>query len=194
MDGADSKLYERATNGDAASLEALLERYMPQLHAYVHVRLGPAIRARESSMDVVQSVCRELLTARRSFEFQSETRFRAWLFTAALNKLREKHRFHGSALRDARREVAATADILAESFVTPSQDAVAAETARALQEALAQLGEDQREVIMLARVVGLPHKVIAEVTDRSEQATRQLLGRALASLTKHLRSRGVDKL
>ncbi len=45
-------------------------------------------------MDVVRSVCRELIEAPRDFRFRSEDRFRVWLFKAALNKIRDKHRFH----------------------------------------------------------------------------------------------------
>jgi RNA polymerase sigma-70 factor (ECF subfamily) len=195
MEQNDSGLYERATGGDAASLDALLARYMPQLHAYVHVRLSSAVRARESSMDVVQSVCRDLLAERARFDFRGEEHFRAWLFTSALNKMRDKHRFHRGAMRDVMREAQPPSDVdgvLARSLLTPSQNAVASETARALTEALGSLSEDHREVITLARVVGLPHRVIAEVMERSEEAVRQLLGRALFQLTQELRQRGVD--
>jgi len=190
MDAEEAQLYERATQGDAASLDELLARYLPQLHAYVHARVGPSLRGRESSMDVVQSVCRELLAGRDQFDFRGEERFRAWLFTSALNKVREKLRFHGSARRDPDREGADS--VLAQSLLTPSQGAVAAETARALEQALASLSEDHREAITLARVVGLPHRVIAEVTGRSEAASRQLLGRALLRLTRELQARGVN--
>src|SRR5688572_26302531 len=110
MDVSDAQLYERATAGDAASLDALLTRYLPQLHAYVHVRLSPDVRARESSADVVQSVCRDLLAERGRFDFRGEERCRAWLFTAALNKIRDKHRFHRGALRDVRRVDQAVSD------------------------------------------------------------------------------------
>jgi RNA polymerase sigma-70 factor (ECF subfamily) len=192
---SDEQLYQRASAGDAASLDALLERYMPQLHAYVHARLSPAVRARESSMDVVQSVCRDLLAERARFDFRGEERFRAWLFTAALNKMRDKHRFHRSALRDVRREQPPATDpdvTLARTLLTPSQDAVASETARSLAAALEALSEDHREVITLARVVKLPHRLIAEVMDRSEPAVRQLLGRALYALSEELRRRGIE--
>jgi RNA polymerase sigma-70 factor (ECF subfamily) len=195
MDVSDAQLYERATSGDVASLDALLTRYLPQLHAYVHVRLSAEVRARESSADVVQSVCRDLLAERGRFDFRGEERFRAWLFTTALNKIRDKHRFHRGALRDVRREDEAVSDpdvLLARNLLTPSQDAVAAETARGLSEALASLSEDHREVITLARVVGLPHRVIAEVMERSEEAVRQLLGRALFQLTQELHRRGIE--
>jgi RNA polymerase sigma factor (sigma-70 family) len=190
----DAELYERAATGDGASLDALLARYLPQLHAYVRVRLSGDLRARESSMDVVQSVCRDVLGERGRFDFRGEERFRAWLFTAALNKIRDKYRFHRGAGRDVRREQEPPAELdaaIARDLLTPSQDAIAGETARQVREALAELGEDHREVITLARIVGLPHRVIAEVMDRSEEATRQLLGRALVQFTLVLKRRGV---
>lgn len=195
VDPSDDELYERGTTGDAASLDALLARYMPQLHAYVHVRLSADVRARESSMDVVQSLCRDLLGERGKFEFRGEERFRAWLFTAALNKMRDKHKFHRVAGRDVRREAAAMNDLhatLAQSLLTPSQDAIASEASRGLVAAMASLSEDHREVITLARIVKLPHRVIAEVMERSEPAVRQLLGRALFELSEELRRRGIS--
>jgi len=194
MADSDAELYERAAIGDESSLDTLLARYLPQLHAYVHARLSNDVRARESSMDVVQSVCRGLLEERGRFDFRGEESFRAWLFTAALNKIRDKYRFHQGAGRDVRREERGEVDFertLAKNLLSPSQDAIAAETARTVREALAALSPDHCEVITLARVVGLPHRVIAEVMGRSEEATRQLLGRALLQFVEELRSRGI---
>jgi RNA polymerase sigma-70 factor (ECF subfamily) len=170
-------------------LDELLSRYLPQLHAYVHVRLSAELRARESSMDVVQSVCRDLLAERGRFDFRGESRFRAWLFTAALNKIRDKHRFHHGDCRDVDREVVGDASLdalLAGTASSPSGGAMAAEAAERVRKALAALTEDHREVITLARIVELPHQVIGEVMQRSEEATRQLLGRALAQFALEL--------
>lgn len=188
-----SRLFEQATGGDQQALDQLLVRYLPQLHAYVHVRLGPALRRRESSLDVVQSVCRELLSAERP-AWNGEDRFRAWLFTSALNKLRERHRRAYSGKRDLSRE---EPDGALESFaalahlVTPSQEAIGREVGAAVHAALTELSEEHREVITLARLVGLPHGVIAEVMGRSEAATRQLLARGMVQLVNALRRRGV---
>ena len=194
LQDGDPALYAQARTGDAAALERLLEQYLPQLHAFVRLRLHGVLRARESSMDVVQSVCRELLSAGR-FQFHGEDRFRAWLFTAALNKLRDKHRFHHYDKRDIAREDALDADRdlrEAASYLTPSVAAIGNEAARALQDSLDALSDEHREVVTLARVVCLPHKVIAEVMDRTEPAVRQLLARALVRLSEELRARGVD--
>jgi RNA polymerase sigma-70 factor (ECF subfamily) len=197
VDPAEAELFQRATGGDAAAVEQLLERYLPQLHAFVRIRLDAVVRARESSMDVVQSVCRELLGSKETFEFRGEDRFRAWLFTSALRKILEKQRFHRLAKRDLGRELPATAGeeaaaAAAASLLTPSLVAMGKETAQKLEDALDALTPEHREVITLARVVRLPHGVIAEVMDRSEEAVRQLLVRAMLRLTLELRARGVE--
>jgi RNA polymerase sigma factor (sigma-70 family) len=192
---SDAILYERATAGDATALDQLLQRYLPQLHAFVRLRLGGAVRARESSMDVVQSVCRDLLAAREQFEFRGEDRFRAWLFTSALNKILAKQRFHGLQKRDVKRERTPESDTGASvgaHLLTPSLDAMGKETAQAIEAALEALAPEHREVITLARIVRLPHKVIAELMERNEPAVRQLLARAMLRFTMELRHRGVE--
>ena len=176
-------------------MAALLQRFLPQLHAYVHLRLGASLGARESSVDVVQSVCRQVLAARAVYEFADEERFKAWLFTAALNKMREKVRWHRGQRRDLAREARSFDHepvTVAAILQTPSQAAIGSETAAAVAAAVESLPEDYREVITLARLVQLPHRVIAEVMERSEAAVRKLLGRALLDFAAELARRGVD--
>lgn len=195
MDLEAEHLLAEARAGSRAALEKLLERYLPHLHAYVRVRLGDALAPRESSVDVVQSVCRQVLSARATYEFDSEDHFRAWLFTAAVNKIREKMRHHGGQRRDRGREKLSldhdpvTAAAL---LASPSQEAIGKETAAAVAESLAALSQEHRDVVTLARLVRLPHRVIAEVMERSEAAVRQLLGRAMLELADELQRRGVD--
>ncbi len=195
MQSDPDQLFTEATRGDRSALEQLLLRYLPQLHAFVHARLGPGLRAHESSLDVVQSVCRELLQAHGRLDFPGEDRFRAWLFAAALNRMRDMHRRVHRGMRDVDRQVElpdSTGAIAIANLITPSQAAIGNEAAAAVAAALAALSEEHREVVTLARIVRLPHRVIAEVLSRSEEATRQLLARALVRFVKELRRRGVD--
>jgi RNA polymerase sigma-70 factor, ECF subfamily len=189
----DPDLFAAARAGDQTAIERLIEHYQPRLHAFIRLRLGDRVRAREASVDVVQSVCRELLAAAPGFQFRGEERFRDWLFTAALNKVRDKQRFHGRGKRDVARENDGfdEAMVRAANYLTPSVDAIGRETADALTAALAELSEEHREVITLARIVQLPHEVIAESMGRSEVAARQLLVRALLSLAARLKRRGI---
>ncbi len=171
----------------------LLAHYLPRLRAFVRARLGKRLRRRESASDIVQSVCRELVEKRGREEFELEGQFRAWVFTATLNKIRERARYWGAAKRniDHLESLGDIHDLNALSLaysnvLAPSRIAAARELLERLELALDALPEDDREVIALARIARLPHEEIAGRMDRSVGAVRQLLGRALRRLSKHL--------
>jgi RNA polymerase sigma-70 factor, ECF subfamily len=185
-DGTDAAadLARRATSGDADSLAALLERYLPRLRAFVRLRVDASVRARESASDLVQTVCREVLQNAGQFEYRDEDRFRAWLFQTALNKIRDRARYHHAVRRAPRAEVSGDALEHADdrsALQSASQQAIARETAEAMERAFDLLSEEHREVITLSRIVGLPHAAIAQAMDRSEVAVRGLLSRALVA-------------
>jgi len=179
------ELARRASAGDAHSLAALLERYMPRLRAFVRLRVDARVRAQESASDLVQTVCREVLQNADQFEYQGEDRFRAWLFQTALNKIRDKARYHHAERRG---PAAEAGPMSGDEHADPggplnsaSQVAIAKETAEAMEQAFDLLADDYREVITLSRIVGLPHAEIARVMGRTEAAVRVLLSRALVA-------------
>src|SRR5258705_6880905 len=77
------RLAERAAAGDRAALDELVVRHVDGLRAFVRLRVGPELRARESSSDLVQSVCREVLQDARRFQHAGESAFKSWLYTTA---------------------------------------------------------------------------------------------------------------
>jgi RNA polymerase sigma-70 factor (ECF subfamily) len=174
-----------ATRGDPVAIEDVLRAYLPRLQRFVHLRLGAQLRAREGTLDIVQSTVRELL-AQPAFEWRGEIEFRAWLFQAALHKILEKQRFHGAAKRAMDREVHVQSSTAVGEAVadldSPSRIAMAAEDLKRIEAAIDRLTEPQREVLTLARIVGLPHAVIAARLGKSEVAVRQLLVRAMAAV------------
>ncbi len=178
-----------AAAGDPGALDQLLERHLPSVRAYVRCHMGPELRARESTSDVVQSVCRELLLHRDAFQHPDENGFQAWLFTTARRKIANRARDLLQQKRDARREV----HDLTESAVgalgaaysrisTPSGKAMVAEEVARLEDALHRLPDEQREVITLAHLAGLSRAQIGVHMQRSEEAVRALLHRAMARL------------
>jgi len=187
---------QRALRGEPV-LDELVAEELPRLRAFVRAHLPPQLRLRESSSDLVQSVCRSLLVDQRRFEFRSETEFRAWLFTVARTKILEKLRFHGREKRDMGREQglddsAASAIFDAyQTSTTPSQDAQSREQVAILERAIDELEPDHREVVTLVRLAGLPFTEAATVMGRTPDATRMLLGRALIKLAEALRRSGI---
>ncbi len=59
-----------------------------------------------------------------------------------------------------------------------------------LEAAIAALPEDMQEIVILAKIVGLSRKAIAEEVGRTEGAVRMTLHRGLARLADHLARAG----
>lgn len=179
-------LVQSASRGDRDALAALLQRYLPELRAFLRLRTGPRLLARETPDDLAQSVCREVLGQLATFDYRGAEQFKHWLFTAALHKVQDKARFYAAEKRDAGREWAACTDpqLLSgyASLLSPSRVAMAREDVARLEAAFDRLPDDYREVVTLHRLVGLDHESIAARMGRSVEASRVLLHRALARL------------
>lgn len=197
MDGPEQDPLARAAAGDDEARHLLLERHLGSLRSYIRVRLGRHLREKETSQDLSQSVCRQVLQNFDSFEYRGEESFRHWLLRQAENKIRDRQRFWHRGKRDRDREQAtpdsssssaphrATNSPLHDLF-TPSRHVAGKEELGRLEAAYARLPEDFRTVIHHARIQGLTHKEIAERMGRSTSATRTLLSRALARLASEL--------
>lgn len=174
-------------------LGELLSNHLNWLEAYLRLKSGRLVRGRESTADLAQSVCRELLQDADDLEFTSQAAFRSCLLTAADRKIIERHRYHTRQKRDVARTVSmdsvhALAGAYA-SIATPSEAADVREQVRLLEESFDELPEDYQRVILLFHVAGLPHEDVARELDRSVSASRNLLSRALARLGRILRAR-----
>jgi RNA polymerase sigma-70 factor (ECF subfamily) len=196
MDDPLDGLAERVARGDRDALAEQLARLQPELRAFIRLRAGKVILARESCSDLAQSVCREILAHLDRFEYPGEKAFKQWLFRTALRKLGHRYDHWQAARRDARRErpvdrqTQATQDQETlqcyRTFCTPSAQAIAGEELQRIERAFEQLADDRREVIVLSRLMGLDHAEIARELGRSEAAVRSLLCRALAELAEQL--------
>lgn len=189
-------LVDGASAGDPVAMEMLLEKQLPALRAFVRLRAGQHVRAHESSSDLVQSVCREVLQDLPRFHYTSEAAFRGWLYESALHKIYDRQRYWRAQKRDASRECELAADATTAhapglleryaSFCTPSRSAMAHEEIERIESAFETLPDDYRRVIALTRIAGLSHADAAREMNRSEDSVRNLLSRALARLSGEL--------
>lgn len=195
MDESFDELYARAERGDREAVDTLLSRFLPGLRAFVRLRSGRLIRARESASDLAQSACREVLQNLERFEHGGEAGFRYWLFTTALRKIHKRAEYWQAEKRDAAREVPivdsdrdSDRDLLNayRGVATPSQHAMAREELARVEEAFDALTPEDREIIVLARVCGMSHAEIGVRLEKSEGAARVQLHRALARLAESL--------
>lgn len=182
------QLVNEASAGDKLAVDALLHRYLPRIRAFLRLRAG-AVLDKESVSDLAQSVCRDVLENLERFRYDGEDGFRRWLFKTAQRKIFDRYAFYAAARRDGEREASSDpAQTLAcyASLLTPSREAIAREELERIEDALATLPEDQREVIILAKIVGLSRTAIAEEMGKNAGAVRMLLHRGLARLAERL--------
>ncbi len=203
MDCTDSRsLVLLARQGDGRALDELVTAHLPGLRAYVRLRCGPALRARESASDIAQSVCRDVLENLEHFRWNGEAGFKAWLYATALRKIADRAHYWEAQKRDMQREVAlpehgvgwgpgeASGETplagIYGSIASPSQLAVGRERLEQLEAAFDLLTDEQREVIALAKVAGLTHGELAERLQCTPATARQRLFRALSALSQRL--------
>lgn len=192
-------LAERAAEGDRDAVDALLERYLPDLRAFVRLRAGAALRDRESTSDLVQSTCREVLTRMDRFRFADETAFRRWLLTTAQRKIADRADYYTAQKRAGEREERMARESGADDehlqaayqrFSSPSHRVILKDEVDRIERAFDHLTEEQREVVTLAHIVGLPRREIAEQLGKSENAVRIVLHRALARIAEVVKGDG----
>ena len=170
----------------SATLSDVLARALPQLRCFVGKRLSRKLAARESISDVVQSAAREVLIDLGQSEPDSSW-IRRNLFVAARRKVAEHGRHHGAERRSLDREADPSAldDAVTHDRSPTESVAIRDEVAR-VERALESLSPVDREVVVLAVVMGMSHAVIARELGSTEAATRTRLSRALARLSARL--------
>ncbi|MBL8900655.1 MAG: sigma-70 family RNA polymerase sigma factor [Planctomycetes bacterium] len=190
---ASRHLVTRVQAGDRAAIDALLAHHLPRLQAWLRVRMGGGLGPRESTSDVVQSACREVLEHLDRFSYEGEAGFRCWLFKTAERKLIDKHRFHRAARRDAGREALgeggrsdAGLDAVMGDLATPSQEAMAKEQEERIAAAVDRLSDEDRELYALFHIAGLGNAEIAAELGKTEVAVRKAKSRVLARLASML--------
>lgn len=166
---------------DQPAVENLVARYLPALRAFVRLRMGSELRAKEESSDIVQSVAREVLHHADRFQHGGESGFREWLFTTAHRKV-VNHLQHWRAQKRSGGREAILPEELAGLSGSPSKHASAREELAAVEAAFDALTPEQRDVVAWSKLLGLTHAEIAQRLDKTEVAVRKILSRGLARL------------
>ena len=167
-------LVEKASAGDSEAFGALFERHRARFRLLICSRLGQGLAASVDPDDILQESALRALGSMPSFEFQGEESFLRWLGGIAENVILDLS-------RKRRRSFYLGRDV-AESYPSPGRAERRNERFERLQDALADLNPDYREVIRLARIEGLSIRVVADRMGRSPNAVSILLLRALRKL------------
>lgn len=163
----------RAKRGDMEAMHFLYARYAQDVLGYVN----SFVQDRHEAEDITQNVFAKLITAIQKYE-QREVPFTAWILRVARNAALDNMR--------ARRAIPMEDVRVADA----GQCHVSQERGRDLRQALEQLPEEQREVLVLRHIVGLSPVEIAETLGRTESSIHGLHHRGRRSLKANLTALG----
>ena len=162
---SDERLVERYRAGRTEAFEVLLERYRLELFHFLVRMTG----SRSLADDVFQEAFLQVHVSIDSFE--TDRRFKPWLFTIAANKardqLRRSHRRPESPLMapvDPGADAGpAFIDLMQDDTPLPDEHASRTETQERVRQAVDQMPEHLREIIVLSYFHRFPYQEIAQM-------------------------------
>jgi len=186
-------LLREARAGDAATLGRLLELYRRYLALLARVQIGHRLQGKVDASDIVQETFLEAHRNFPRFRGTSEGELVRWLRQILAANLADLlRRYLGAQGRDVRleREIEDAFDrssvLLDRGLVaqqsSPSQQAARREQAVLLADALDQLPDDYRDVLVLRHLEGLTFPEVARRMGRSLDSVEKLWMRGLARL------------
>jgi len=190
-------LIEQARAGSEAALGTLLQSHATYLTLLARVQIGRRLQGKVDAADIVQETFLDAHRQIGHFRGTTERELLAWLRRILAGQIAlVVRKYLGTKGRDMKleRELVIQLDqssqVLDQGLVastsTPSQHVSRREQSVLLAEALAQLPEDYREVIILRHLEGLSFFEVGQRMARTENSVQKLWVRALASLRRSL--------
>lgn len=172
---SDEELARGAQLGDREAFFALYERYLKRVYNRVKSKVPP-----QDVEDVTQEVF--VAVVRSLDRYEQRARFNTWLYTIVNRQIADFYR------RRQRKEAPAPVELdslLGDGPPAPHDDNQRDDQAQ-LRQALDQLPEHYREVILLRFADGLSFAEIAEHRSQSLEAVKSLYRRALQALREQM--------
>lgn len=156
MEINEKKLIARATSGDPAAFNSLMQQHEGRMYA-VALRM---CANREDAQDCLQEAMLRIYRAISGFK--GESSFATWVYRITMNTCLDE-------LRKRKNRQSTSLDNLLDMGWSPSDEtnapekhAIRNESRRALQSAIANLPEDMRSAIVLRDIEGLSYDEIAQ--------------------------------
>ena len=180
----DEKLFEDYRSGDQDAFGQLVSRYEKELYNYL-VRF---LRKPSLAEEVFQETFLQVHVS--AGRFQTDRRFRPWLYTIASNKARDLLRrrarrptVHLTALDDELGPTELWGNLVRDD-TTPQDLALEKERRLAVQQAVERMPEKLKEILILAYFNQLSYREMAEALDIPLGTVKSRLHAAVAAFAK----------
>lgn len=170
----------------------VLEPYRNYLRALAVAQLATRLKSKVDSSDIVQQTMLKAHLALDRAPLENPNALAAWLREILANEIADTFKRYRAGKRDVDLERSIAADLdrsssgleawLACDVSTPSHILEKREALSSLSDALLQLPEDMREIIVLKHLQGQSLAQVVEATGRTPASVAGLLRRGLAKL------------
>lgn len=175
----DAVLCKLATRGNANAYEVLYGRYHQPVLAFVYHLLGRKDGVQDCE-DIVQDTFAKAFAGIR--EKRIDGSFRSWIYTIARNRTYDLIRARKP--NDQSLDAATTEMPSAAEHTETDRHAEQRVELAWLVAAVSDLPERQREALLMRELGGMSHNQIASQLDTTVSATKKLIGRGRATVTK----------
>ena len=179
MESITRTLCEQARDGDRSAYDRLFALHVDRALLFTRARLGPKLREKVESLDVVQDAYLAAHQAFGQFEYTDDGAFLRWLCRIIENRIRDLGDYFGAKKR--------------QPIELPKSDPTGPITALDRSEhrekvarALDALSDDHRQVLLLRFFEGITAEEAGQRLKRSAGAVRKLTARALVELERRL--------
>jgi len=173
----EAVLIQNCQNGDKTAFEQLFHRYKEQVYNVAYRMTNN----REDALDLTQEIFLRAYHKINKFNFRSA--FSTWLYKLAVNFCIDEHR--------KRKPVTESLSIGAKSLVerrTPEDDAISNERKMQIWEAINSLKAEDRAMVILRDMEGLPYEEIAKILRCSIARVKSRLHEARQKLREILKT------
>lgn len=189
-----AEILKKITAGDAAAVNDLFNRHRAGLRKMIDLRMDRRMAGRLDASDVVQDVLSEAHGRLAEYLRDGRMPFHVWLRQLALDRMIDLHRRHHARRRDVANERPMTIpamgdrsslDLAAElrdAELTPAAAAIRQELQERFHQALDQMPDDDREILLLRHQEQMGNGEAADALGLSPAAAGMRYLRALRRL------------
>ena len=164
---------EKAIKGEASAFGLLYDKYQPQIYRFIYLKVGH----REEAEDLTHQVFLKTWGSISRYDFQGFP-FSSWLYQIARNQVIDYYRTKKTKITfEEIIEIETDDDSLAEAIDNEL-------TIEKVKSAIACLGNEQQDVIILRFIEDLSLQEVASILEKTQGAVKLLQHRAIKNLRK----------
>ena len=188
--GYEEQLVRRLKKQDEQAFNELVRLYQGRIYRLVFRMIGDQQEAEDLAQEVFVTVFKSITG------FRGDSKLSTWMYRVATNHCKNRIKYLGRRARGKKKELDEIADASAiesatmstSAYVpTPDEQLQGRQIERFVQRALAELPDDQRELVVLRDIENMTYEEIQDVTGLPAGTVKSRLHRARLALAQKVR-------